>query len=524
MRTSLLLSLMLCLIVSPITILRAAPETEPSLPLPHDDVLIAPAGLSFASDDTSVPRLPSQYLAGNVAVRLVLPESTGALDPSTEDWTPELISQVTNQARAALEWWRERLPAARLEFDLVVQVAPTKYEPIRYGLAQEGLWIGDVLGELGYDSANYFEQAYMAAFDLRDQRGADWATTIFIVNSDRDDGYFADGRFAYAYLNGPFSVITSDGGPYGTRWLAAVIAHEFAHLFGALDQYSAAGIRCDQRSGYLYTPTTNSMFNNCGSNEPSIMRELIASFMNGAVDASARAQLGYRDSDGNGIIDVLDTTPAITVTASLQATGARPVVELTARDIPYPSPVQPDASINPITAIEYRVNGSVWQLATPVDGAFDSIREVAQIELPLYDGEYTVEFRALNLIGHMSSLITQTFTVSQLGPAPAYEVPEPARLAGNALTLHLVAPATTRAVEVSFQRDFARAVRMPYSPALGVPLPEVAELTLLVDQIASLSLYVRFIDHNGLPSLAYMVPVELPQPEQWLVMVPLVAR
>ncbi|MGQ9873900.1 MAG: hypothetical protein ACUVSL_01410 [Chloroflexus sp.] len=528
MRTGFLLSLVFCLLLAPLTTLYAAPGPQPELPLPAGDVLIAPppATLSFAvGDDQRSPHLPSQYLAGRVAVQLILPESTGAIDPSTEDWHTEQINQIVGEAQAALDWWRERLPAARLEFDLSVQVVPTRYEPIRYGLAQEGRWIGDVLAELGYISANYFEQAYMALFDLREQRGTDWATIFFIANSANDDGYFADGRFAYAYLNGPFSVITSDGGPYQTHWLRSVIAHEFAHLFGALDQYGVAGVSCDQRSGYLFTPTTNSMFNNCGTNEPSIMRELINSFITGAVDTSARHQLGYRDSDDDGVIDVLDTTPVLSMTVNIQAVSQRPVVELTARDLPYPSPVQPDASINQITAIEYRVGDGEWQLVLPTDGSFDSRRETAQIELPLYDGTYEVEFRAFNTAGNAATPITQTFTVSGLGPMPDYHIPAPAQFDDTTLMIQLQAPADTHAVELSIGRDFRSAIRLPYQPALMLPLSN--ELSLMAVKTTTTTtpvMYVRFVDSAGRLSLAYTLPIEIPSPSYHQVMVPLILR
>jgi hypothetical protein len=521
MRNNILLIILICVVSAPFT-LYAAPAGQPELPLPEDDVLIVPAsaGLSFAVDDAEPP-LPSQYLAGRVAVQLILPESTGAVDPSTENWNSAKIDQIAAEAQAALDWWRDRLPDARLEFDLSVRIVPTMYEPIRYDLAQESRWIGDVLSELGYVGANHFEQAFRMLFDLRQQRDADWATIFFIVSSANDDGYFADGRFAYAYLHGPYSVITSDGGPYQTQWLRAVIAHEFAHLFGALDQYSAARVSCDQRSGYLFTPTTNSMFNNCGTNEPSIMRELINSFTIGAVDTSARHQLGYRDSDADGVIDVLDTTPVISLTATLQETGQRPVVELIARDTPYPSPVQPDASINRITAIEYRVEGSDWQLAIPVDGHFDSTREIAQVELPLYDGNYVVEFRAVNTVGNVSAPITQAFSVNGIGPIPEYRIPEPAQIEEARLVIHLQAPADTHAVEVSFWRDFREAIRVPYRPEVILPLdivPSLANLQTIP------TIYVRFIDSADRPSLAYTLPVEIPAPSQYAVMLPLILR
>jgi hypothetical protein len=317
-------------------------------------------------------------------------------------------------------------------------------------------------------------------------------------------------------------VITSDGGPYQTQWLRAVIAHEFAHLFGALDQYSAARVSCDQRSGYLFTPTTNSMFNNCGTNEPSIMRELINSFTIGAVDTSARHQLGYRDSDADGVIDVLDTTPVISLTATLQETGQRPVVELTARDIPYPSPVQPDASINRITAIEYRVENGDWQLITPVDGSFDSSREIAQVELPLYDGDYKVVFRAINSVGNVADPVTQTVAVSGLGPTPDYRIPAPAQLNDSTLVIRLQAPTDTQAVDVSVRRDFREAIRLAYRPEVFLPLDSIS--LLMTVQTTMPTMYVRFIDSAGRPSLAYTLPIEIPSPPRHSVMIPLILR
>jgi len=66
MRNNFLLIIFICVVAAPFT-LYAAPAAQPELPLPEDDVLIAPASarLSFAVDDVE-PRLPSQYLAGRV--------------------------------------------------------------------------------------------------------------------------------------------------------------------------------------------------------------------------------------------------------------------------------------------------------------------------------------------------------------------------------------------------------------------------------------------------------------------------
>jgi len=74
--------------------------------------------------------------------------------------------------------------------------------------------------------------------------------------------------------------------------------------------YAAAATPCTQQSGYLAVPTTNSQANNCGSHFICIMLEPIEAYAAGQIDPSALGQVGYHDSDGNGIPDPLDTKPA----------------------------------------------------------------------------------------------------------------------------------------------------------------------------------------------------------------------
>jgi hypothetical protein len=173
---------------------------------------------------------PSAFLAGRVAVQVLFVESDGSLEPSTNDWTSAQVSDITKQIGTALHWWSNRLPNAHLSFDLVSQVVPSGYEPVKHGLSTESQWIGDALGRMGIRASNYFDQGYDAADNLRRARHTDWATTIFVANSSSAaDGRFADGHFAYAYINGPFMVITSDAGPYTTTRLAPVVGRHAMH-------------------------------------------------------------------------------------------------------------------------------------------------------------------------------------------------------------------------------------------------------------------------------------------------------
>jgi hypothetical protein len=401
-----LITLALLFATTPFTVARA----DTPAPL-HGDARTPPVShLRLAASDDRYQ--PSQYMAGVISVRVVLPESDGSADASSENWTSERIAAVSAHVQNALDWWAARLPLAQLRFRVTVQVAPTSYEPIAH--ANEGPWVHDALGRLGFAGEDHFEQAYAAAAALRAADGSDWATTIFLVNSDADaDGRFPDGMFAYAYVGGPYLVITSDAGPYGAAHLAPIVAHEFGHIFGALDQYASANVPCSQRSGYLDAPTLNSQAGGCPLNQQSIMRDPAASFPSGEIDAGALAQLGYRDSDGDAIIDPLDTTPVLeldplpaTINQSLTLIGS-------ARDEPLPAASQPPRSINRIVSLEYRVDGGAWRAATPAwaDERFT-------LTPKLYDGDHALDVRAVNSAGNRSEPVARQISVTGAGDAP----------------------------------------------------------------------------------------------------------
>lgn len=472
---------------------QAGPDAQAQPPLPHDDALVAPPPSRSTIDSVADARGPSQFMAGAVAVLVVLPESDGAIDRSREDWTPEQVDRVRGEVQSAFDWWAARLPLAGLSFRMRLEIVPTSYEPTTRGLEHEGLWIGETLGRLGYRGSTYFDQAYAAAAGIRDQLGADWGTVLFVPNSADGSGYLADGRFAYAYINGPHLVVTSDAGSYGADDLDAVVAHELGHTFGALDQYSSARIACDRRSGYLNAPTSNSQYNGCGTRLPSIMLDAAGAFRAGQIDSSALHQVGYRDGDSDGIIDPLDTEPALVMRDStLASSTGRPVIRGAARDLPFPSAFQNDVTLNTIARVEFRVDGGPWLPASPTDGAFDGAVEEFSAELPLYDGSYGVEIRAVNSIGAASATVADRVDVSWVGPAPRYGVSGPALTSRAEVELLLNAPAGTEAVQVSEDASFAGAKWLPVTPVLSYAL---------ASGDGPRTVFVRFRDQFALTSL-----------------------
>lgn len=390
-----------------------------------DDAFVAPAPLtSLATADDPTPGYDetSEYFIGRVAVGLILPESDGSVDASAEDWTAEERALVRDEITAALDWWADLEPRADLTFvydDGTASPIPTGYEPVGRPYQDQSLWIAEVMRKKGYTAASYFDQVRQYNQDLRQTYDTDWAFTIFVVDSSNDaDNRFANDYFAYAYLGGPFTVMTSGSNGYGAHNLEAVAAHEVGHIFFALDQYYAARQACTARSGYLGVENQNSEYGDCALDEPSIMRGQVSPYRDAVIDEYARGQLGWRDSDGDGIFDPVDTPLSVTDVEVMTDTTRSNVLSVSGRvtETPYPSALRRDTIINRITQVQYRVAGGDWIDAAPVDDAFDAYTEPFTFTTtPLPTGDWAVELRVRDSAGNA---LTETLaTVSVVDPA-----------------------------------------------------------------------------------------------------------
>jgi hypothetical protein len=347
------------------------PELPPEVALVND-ALSAPA-LSGLDKMETPPTIgaTSEFLYGRVQVDVFFVESNGIIDPNIETWTTGQRDQVVSEVTMGVTWWAATArqggqPPANLSFNLTFHtpfdepaIVEVNCEPILRPSTAEGLWIGQIMSNLGYNG-DYQTAVQQYVHNRRMEARRDWAFAIFVVNSAVDsDGNFPNGRFAYSYLQGPLMVMTYDNAGWGINRMDMVTAHEMGHIFGALDEHSTSGCTDMDRGGYLNVANTNCE-NGDPATEDSIMRggsSLQTAYNNYLASTPVRGQVGWRDSDSDGLYDVVDTDVTLDAIFVAGGTAGQPAhYRGVAADIPYISPTRPGISINTISSVEYRLD------------------------------------------------------------------------------------------------------------------------------------------------------------------------
>jgi len=358
----------------------------------------------------------SEYLIGSVAVGVVFLESNGNIDNQTENWISSEESDVVNEIQLGLNWWSVQNPAADVSFTLEWNYrVPTSYEPIEHPHTDEGLWISEAMNHLGYPGTYYFTQVRDYINDLRNDYNTNWAFAIFVVDSSNDsDGMFADPppqHFAYAYLGGPFLVMTYDNDGWGIWNMDRVTAHEVGHIFYATDEYNGV----TEYSGYLNVSDVE------GSGD-------LMDTANWSLSSGTQGQIGWNDTDSDSILDIVDTSPDTTLNpyipdpinnATLAYTGS-------VTEVPHPNNnpwywnTGRNITINTITGVQFRIDYSAWVNATATDGVFDeAVEDFTFTTASLSAGNRTIETRGINSVGNAEmSYSSDTVTIEDFD-APA---------------------------------------------------------------------------------------------------------
>lgn len=376
----------------------------PAQAAPLTNRLFAPGPGGEAPDPEDQVSIP--YASGTVVVSIVLPESNGAIDPSTEDWNEDRIREIYLKVQAALDRIATSEPNADLRF--VLHYEPLVDSDYEFGQrAQWGDWVNESLATahvlskiLGHevDPTNPWPAAMEYQLALRNQYQADAAFFVMVAANHN----WTAGLRAHAYINGPWTTLESNNG-------ADVFMHELGHIFGALDEYCPdACVTPTALHGYLGIFNANAEFregdpwngginNGRGEGAPSLMQYN----QMGAVNGYTRGAWGWLDGDGDGVIDVRDTVPR----SQLAADTIDQTVRITGQVIDRPQTAlwRTPYSMNRIVGLEIQLEraGVVEDVITVALPGDTRGRQAVDVELPaLPAGEWTLRIRAENDAGN----------------------------------------------------------------------------------------------------------------------------
>lgn len=296
----------------------------------------------------AVPEDTAEYMLGKVVATVVFFESDGSIDANKENWNPlvrdaqgnvvlDALGRTTSAAgpnyledtksriREGLQWWEDTLvnfyeqryegvePVHSLDFILDFEYAHnpvrTGYEPISRTSNEYALWAADFLRAVGYRETGFIDTDIRAFNNAqRLKHDADWAFTIFVANdlNDPDDRFAIGGSFTQAFaFAGGRHIVSPAGRP------ASTFAHETGHIFYARDEYQGSGARYTDQRGYYDAQNWNAYDNPTPGFQQQISlmdngADLDAAWAAHTSSDSSLAMIGWRDSDGDGVFDVLD--------------------------------------------------------------------------------------------------------------------------------------------------------------------------------------------------------------------------
>ena len=437
---------------------RAASELDFPSELGSPPAGERPYGAGETASDTS------EYMLGDVYVTVVVFESKGDTangdEASTEDWSnwdwfevwpwTSRLSRVREEISAGLGWWETTYSGqgATSSLDFIVDWTyadtpyQTRYEPISHPHTEQLLWIDDWLNgqtlqeqlELGtgWEGMNNFNDRQ------RVDHNTDWAFTVFVVDSLNDgDGRFEeptpddqddDRHSAYAYGGGPFVMMTYDNDGWGIGDMEIVTAHETGHIFYALDEYPESSSYYEY-SGYYNTQNLNAV-DDRPSDAPSIEDSIMSdaarerrAYGSHTSPSSTLEQIGWRDTDDDGILDVLDKQLTLqNSSGSFDGTAGQysftATSEVQAVENQNPKGSQRDITLNEVDRLEYRLDEGDWATLASY-GTFTADINVT-VDLPSLEvSTHKIEFRTVaDDSGVTSAIFLDTF---KYGPDPVRE-------------------------------------------------------------------------------------------------------
>jgi len=368
----------------------------------------------------------SAFMAGEIYVNVVLFESNGKIDAKSESWKKDEIDRVVGHVKKACGWWEEMwkkqnyVGDLKFTIDLTFADTPfqTSYEPITHGAFRDDrLWIGEFLNAQGY-SGDKNRMLYQFTHDTIEKHNADFAFNIFIVKADNDpDHYFRDNYRSYT-LGRQYDgvsdtyILTAYSRPYD--WYSSQsFAHEMAHIFGAADEYPGQG-NYNERAGYYGVQNTNAPDGNPNRNGivPSLMNSSISTaFERHVTSPQSLEMVGWRDSDGDRIIDVLDAPIAVTdFSSKLKLSDSTYDFRgtFTVQKVPNYNNTK-SITINSVDRLAYRYGESgEWKFDNPKDWGEESRTVSHQFKIP---GGSVLQWKVVDSSGTTES---KTYTIGNV--------------------------------------------------------------------------------------------------------------
>ena len=357
----------------------------------------------------------SEYMIGSVWVTLALfenPEHTWANLPGINH-----IENTISHTREGLDWWEDMFDihnpnsVISLTFHLDTFWADTPFSTT-HPLVSNGSEIEDTEGLWGkdfYEANGVTGQWYLyIAMDFNNRQrianNTDWAFTIFVTNRTHTLGS-GQGQ-GNSYIGGPRVLIEYNAqNSFRTDNMRVTVAHEVAHVFYALDEYSGSSNHTE-RSGYYNTQNTNHPSGGNVHTANSIMSNgYVTGFRDKIASPETLEMIGWRDSNGNGIIDILDTPLTLSVVSykfnifdkTFSFTGNSSVTALQNQNPNRPpggedwQPAPSSITLNTVDRLQYR---------------FDTMPEGEWITLPQFYGGSQHEVNTTTDVADGSTTIT----------------------------------------------------------------------------------------------------------------------
>lgn len=360
----------------------------------------------------------SEYALGTYVYNVVFIQDDILRNPAINTHPPSGSGQVIHWSAAEIADRQQRITDA---VDFWNAESAARHHPgarlditVNFVNAAQPITVADIGGQgstIGYgDALAFLDPAYGTVSDLgavqrfnRDTRnllGKHWAFTTFVKPYNGT---------ATTRLNGPHTNAYEDD----PSW---TYAHEFGHIFGALDEYVG---NTAQRSGYLNALNSNSVNLPGGAPNPNAIHALMRTRDRYNLSDGTVNQIGWTDTDGDTIPDILDTIPTLTadVAPSAQTSGAFTLTaDAVVTPLPSPSNRVGDITINTLTAAQYRVDGGAWVDLLPEDGQFGGYAEAFALEItnPSAGGPQ-LDLRIYNSVGNFAETTLHAVVI----PEPA---------------------------------------------------------------------------------------------------------